>query len=237
MSGFQQIKEECLEANLALPKTGLVDLTFGNVSVADPDRRVFAIKPSGVSYTSMKVDDIVVLDYEGNVLEGVLRSSSDTPTHRHLFLHFEGVRSVVHTHSRCAVAFAQAGMDLPCLGTTHCDSFFGAVPCTRGLTTDEVASDYEWETGKVIVERFRKEGIDPLHVPAVLVRNHGPFAWGASGAKALETALALEICSDMALKTLTLRPQTPPVPWHIMEKHFLRKHGPGAYYGQKQSAE
>jgi len=227
---YQDLKEECLAANLDLPKTGLVDLTFGNVSVADPARRVFAIKPSGVSYGELRSSHIVVLDYAGKILEGDLRPSSDTPTHRHLYLNFPGIRAVVHTHSRCAVAFAQAGRDLPCLGTTHCDYFNGPVPVTRTMTPDEVAGEYEWETGTVIVERFA--GLDPLEVPAVLVRNHGPFAWGPTGAKAVETALALEIVADMALKTFALNPSAPSAPDHLLAKHFLRKHGPGAYYGQ-----
>lgn len=227
---YQSLKEECLKANLDLPKTGLVDLTFGNVSVADPERRVFAIKPSGVDYEKLAAADMVILDYEGNILEGSFRPSSDTPTHRHLYLHFPGIRSVVHTHSRSAVAFAQAGIDLPCLGTTHCDYFHGPVPVTRTMTPQEVGGEYEWETGKVIVERF--VGLNPLDVPAVLVRNHGPFAWGPSAAKAVETALALEIVADMALKTLSLNPSAAPAPPHLLEKHFTRKHGPSAYYGQ-----
>lgn len=230
MPDFQDIREECLAANLALPKTGLVDLTFGNVSVADPERGAFAIKPSGVDYDKLTAADMVVLDYEGNILEGNLRPSSDTPTHRCLFLHFPGIRSVVHTHSRSAVAFAQAGVDLPCLGTTHCDYFHGPVPVTRGMTPEEVGGEYEWETGRVIVERFA--GMNPLDVPAVLVRNHGPFAWGVSGAKAVETAQALEIVADMAIKTLAIKPAAPPAPLHLLNKHFFRKHGPSAYYGQ-----
>lgn len=231
-SAYQAIKEECLAANLDLPKTGLVDLTFGNVSVADPARRVFAIKPSGVDYSALKADDIVVLDYDGNLVEGTLRPSSDTPTHRYLYLHFEGIRAVVHTHSRSAVAFAQAGVDLPCLGTTHCDYFHGPVPVTRGMTPEEVGGEYEWETGKVIVERFA--GLNPCEVPAVLVRNHGPFAWGPTAAKAVENALALEIVADMAIKTLSILPSAPPAPTHLLDKHFFRKHGPDAYYGQKK---
>lgn len=230
MSEYQSLKEECLAANLALPKTGLVDLTFGNVSVADPERRVFAIKPSGVDYDKLTAADMVILDFDGNLVEGDLRPSSDTPTHRCLFLSFPGIRSVVHTHSRNAVAFAQAGLDLPCLGTTHCDYFHGSVPVTRTMTPEEVAGEYEWETGKVIVERFA--GLNPLDVPAVLVRNHGPFAWGPSAAKAVETALALEIVADMALKTLSLNPSAAPAPAHLLQKHFFRKHGASAYYGQ-----
>ena len=227
---FDAIKEECLAANLALPRTGLVDLTFGNVSVADPLRRVFAIKPSGVDYGKLTAADIVILDYDGKVVEGTLRPSSDAPTHRCLFLHFPGIRSVVHTHSRCAVAFAQAGAAIPCLGTTHCDYFNGPVPVTRAMTSDEVGGDYEWETGRVIVEAFT--GLNPLDVPAVLVRNHGPFAWGSSGAKAVETAQALEIVADMALKTLTINPSSFQAPAHLLDKHFFRKHGENAYYGQ-----
>jgi L-ribulose-5-phosphate 4-epimerase len=225
------LKQQCLAANLALPATGLVDLTFGNVSVADPERRVFAIKPSGVEYDKLTIDDIVVLDFDGNVVEGTLRPSSDSPTHRCLYQNFPGVRSVVHTHSRNAVAFAQAGLDLPCLGTTHCDHFHGPVPVTRAMTAAEVGGDYEWATGMAIVERFT--GLDPLAVPAVLVRHHGPFVWGASGAKAVENAMALEICAAMAIKTLALNPQAPPAPPHLLEKHFTRKHGPSAYYGQR----
>lgn len=232
MGEYQAIREECCEANRALPATGLVDLTFGNVSVADRGRRVFAIKPSGVDYDRLRPQDMVVLDFEGRVLAGELRPSSDTPTHRRLFLAFEGARAVVHTHSRRAVAFAQAGRDLPCFGTTHCDYFHGPVPVTRSLTPEEIAADYEWETGNVIVERFR--GLDPLAIPAVLVRHHGPFAWGPTGAKAVETAFALEIVAGMALDSLALRPDLAPVPAALHDKHFLRKHGPGAYYGQSK---
>ena len=227
---YTDIKEECLRANLDLPKTGLVDLTFGNVSVADPARRVFAIKPSGVRYSELEAAQIVVMDYEGTVIEGTLRPSSDTPTHRYLYLHFPGIRSVVHTHSRNAVAFAQSGFDLPCLGTTHCDYFNGLVPITRTMTPEEVGGAYEWETGKVIVERF--SGLNPLEVPAVLVRNHGPFAWGVSAAKAVEAAQALEIVADMAIKTLAVNPAATSAPMHLLAKHFFRKHGPSAYYGQ-----
>lgn len=232
MSKYAAIREECLAANLALPKTGLVDLTFGNVSVADPDLRVFAIKPSGVDYDKLSADDMVILDYDGQLIEGELRPSSDTATHRCLFLNFPGIRSVVHTHSRSAVAFAQAGKDIPCLGTTHCDYFHGPVPVTRGMTEEEVGGEYEWETGNVIVERFKTGEINPLDVPAVLVRNHGPFVWGASGSKAVETAQALEIVADMAIKSFAVNPAAPAAPNHLLDKHFFRKHGSNAYYGQ-----
>jgi len=230
---YTDLKDECLAANLELPRTGLVDLTFGNVSVADPARRVFAIKASGVGYDELSSSHIVVVDYAGNILEGGLRPSSDTPTHRALYLNFPGIGAVVHTHSRAAVAFAQAGLELPCLGTTHSDYFHGAVPVTRALSAQEVAGDYEWATGLVIVERFA--GLDPLAIPAVLVRHHGPFVWAASGAKAVETALALEIAADLALKTLALNPTAPRAPDFLLDKHFRRKHGPGAYYGQPQT--
>ena len=231
MSSYRDIQEECCEANIALPRLGLVDLTFGNVSVADPQAGVFAIKPSGVGYEGIKPEQMVVIDFEGNVVEGALRPSSDTPTHRRLFLAFQGIRAVVHTHSRAAVAFAQAGRGVPCLGTTHADYFYGEVPVTRPMTPEEIASAYEWETGNVIVERFT--GIDPLQIPAVLVQNHGPFAWGTSGVKAVETALALEVVAEMAMKSLQLNPQVQCISKALLDKHFLRKHGSTSYYGQK----
>ena len=177
MSNYDRIKAECFEANLLLPLFKLIDLTFGNVSVADPDQGVFAIKPSGVDYALLTENDIVVIDMEGQVVEGALRPSSDTPTHRRLFRAFKGVRSVVHSHSRNAVAFAQAGRGIPCLGTTHADYFYGEVPVTRPMTPEEVRSEYEWETGNVIVERFKD--LDPAEVSAVLVNGHGPFVVGA----------------------------------------------------------
>jgi L-ribulose-5-phosphate 4-epimerase len=227
---YDHLKSECCEANLLLPECGLVDLTFGNVSVCDRDLGVFAIKPSGVAYERLVPADIVVLDMDGRVVEGSLRPSSDTPTHRRLFLGFPEIRSLVHTHSRNAVAFAQAAREIPLFGTTHADYFRGPVPVTRALTESEVNSDYEWETGNVIVERFTE--INPLDIPAVLVRNHGPFAWGESGLKAIETAQALEIVADMALKTLAIDLRSASPDDFLIEKHFLRKHGTAAYYGQ-----
>jgi len=238
MSTYRDIKDECYEANLLLPEYKLIDLTFGNVSVGDPAKGVFAIKPSGVDYKTMRAEDMVVCAIaEDKVVEGKLRFSSDTPTHRRLFQAFEGIRSVVHTHSRNAVAFAQAGRGIPCLGTTHCDYFYGEVPVTRPMTADEIASAYEWETGNVIVERFQKATppLDPLQIPAVLVCSHGPFAWGPSGAKAVETAFALEIVAEMARKAMMLNPNVGPVPQSLLDKHFLRKHGATAYYGQPKS--
>jgi L-ribulose-5-phosphate 4-epimerase len=230
MSNYDRIKAECYEANLLLPEFKLIDLTFGNVSVSDPDQGVFAIKPSGVDYTKLSEKDIVVVDMEGHVVEGVLRPSSDAPTHRRLFQAFTRIRSVVHSHSRHAVAFAQAGRDIPCLGTTHADYFYGEVPVTRPMTPEEVRSGYEWETGNVIVERFKD--LDPAKVSAVLVNGHGPFVWGESGKKAVENALALEIVAEMALKTLQLDPHVLPIEKHLLDKHYLRKHGADAYYGQ-----
>jgi L-ribulose-5-phosphate 4-epimerase len=230
MSNYDRIKAECYEANLLLPEFKLIDLTFGNVSVADRKEGVFAIKPSGVDYTQLSEADILVVDMEGRVVEGVLRPSSDTPTHRRLFQAFPGIRAVVHSHSRNAVAFAQAGRGIPCLGTTHADYFYGEVPVTRPMNPEEVRSAYEWETGNVIVERFR--GIDPAEISAVLVHGHGPFVWGPSGKKAVENALALEIIAEMALKTLQLDPHALSIEKHLLDKHYLRKHGADAYYGQ-----
>jgi L-ribulose-5-phosphate 4-epimerase len=230
MSSYREIKEECYEANLLLPEHKLIDLTFGNVSVADPARGVFAIKPSGVDYSVLQSNDMVIVDFEGRIVEGPLRPSSDTPTHRRLFQAFQGIRAVVHTHSRNAVAFAQAGREIPCLGTTHADYFYGSVPVTRMMTAQEIESAYEWETGNVIVERFKD--LDPTQICAVLVQSHGPFAWGPSGKKAVENALALEVIAEMAMKALQLNPNAPPIPQSLLDKHFLRKHGAAAYYGQ-----
>lgn len=230
----QAIRHECSEANRRLPATGLVDLTFGNVSVIDRTAGVFAIKPSGVDYADLTPEQMVIVNLEGEIVEGNLRPSSDTPTHRHLYRSFPEIASVVHTHSRNAVAFAQALRPIPCFGTTHADHFRGAVPVTRFMTEAEIAGDYEWETGKVIVETF--ENLNPLDCPAVLVAGHGPFAWGASAAKALEYALALEICAEIALKTLALNPSIKTLPRALLEKHFFRKHGSSAYYGQPSSS-
>lgn len=233
MSRFQTIRQECLEANQQLPRSGLVDLTFGNVSIADREAGAFAIKPSGVDYNALSSEDIVVLSIEtGEVLAGQLRPSSDTPTHRRLFQAFTEIRSVVHTHSRNAVAFAQAERGIPCFGTTHADYFHGEVPCTRPMTPEEVTGDYEWNTAEVIIERFRELKVEPSSMPAVLVNRHGPFVWSSSGAKAVETALALEICAEMAWKALQLNPDARPIPHHLLDKHFFRKHGDSAYYGQ-----
>jgi L-ribulose-5-phosphate 4-epimerase len=227
---YQAIQEECYEANMQLPNFGLVDLTFGNVSVVDRATGVFGIKPSGVDYSRLKPEDIVLIDLDGRQVSGALRPSSDTPTHRRLFQAFTAIRSVVHTHSRNAVSFAQAGKPIPCFGTTHADYFYGEVPVTRPMSPQEIQSAYEWETGNVIVERFAD--LDPEQVSAVLVHGHAPFSWGPSGPKAVENALALEIIAEMAIKALQINPAAQPISQHLLDKHFLRKHGPGAYYGQ-----
>lgn len=236
MSAYQEIREICCAANRRLPELGIVDLTFGNVSVADRSAGVFAIKPSGVDYAELRPEDIVVLLIESEagdgVVEGNLRPSSDTPTHRRLLQAFSNAGAVVHTHSRHAVAWAQAGRDLPCMGTTHADYFAGSVPVTRIMTPEEVEQDYEWNTAEVIVERFRLAGLNPDEVPAVLVRGHGPFVWGPNAKKAVENAYALEVIAEMTLKARMLAPVESTLPSHVHKKHFSRKHGPRAYYGQ-----
>ncbi len=227
------LREEAYAANRQLGASGLVDLTFGNASVFDPEAAVFAIKPSGVAYEALTPGKMVLVDLDGRVVEGKLRPSSDTPTHRRLFQAFAGVRCVVHTHSRHAVAFAQAGRPIPCLGTTHADFFNGAVPVTRPLSKAEIAQAYEWNTGEVIVEALR--GREPLDVPAALVWRHGPFVWGPAGPKTVETAFALELVAEMAWHTLTLAPKREEIEPELLDRHFHRKHGPGATYGQADS--
>lgn len=227
----QELKQRVLEANLALKKHGLVILTWGNVSMRDKDSGEIVIKPSGVSYDTMTADDMVVLDIEGHVLEGSLRPSSDTPTHLVLYQRYPDIGGVVHTHSTYATAWAQAAKDLPCFGTTHADSFYGSIPCTRALTEEEIQGEYEKETGNVIAETF--SGRDPMHTPGVLVRAHGPFAWGRDAESAVENAVILEEVARMACLTLQINPDAPGAGQALMDKHFLRKHGPNAYYGQK----
>lgn len=225
------IREAACAANRLLPRFGLVDITFGNVSVLDRQAGVFAIKPSGVDYEALTPADMVLVDMHGKKIEGALNPSSDTPTHARLYQVFGDAGAVVHTHSRHATAFAQAGKPIPCFGTTHADYFHGEVPVTRSMSAEEIAEAYEWETGNVIAECFAT--LDPKAIPAVLVRHHGPFVWGPTGEKAVETALALEICAQMAREALSLNPSLRPIPSSLHDKHFLRKHGKTAYYGQK----
>jgi L-ribulose-5-phosphate 4-epimerase len=230
-----ELKEAVWKANLELARSGLVILTFGNVSGIDRRRGIIAIKPSGVAYDIMKADDIVLVDLEGRVVEGWLHPSADTPTHCEIYKAFEEVGGVAHAHSPYATMFAQARREIPCLGTTHADAFHGPVPISRLLQEPEVAERYEQNTGKVIVERFA--GLDPAALPAVLVAGHGPFTWGATPAAAVETALVLELTAKMAFGSMALDPGLGPLDAHIQDKHFSRKHGPDAYYGQKKENE
>lgn len=234
MSIYSELKREAYEANIALPKHGLINLTFGNASAVDRDRGVFAIKPSGVGYDDLRPKDMVVMDLDGERVEGALNPSSDTPTHRRLLLAFPDIGGVVHTHSSHATAFAQAGRAIPIFGTTHADYFNGEVPVTRKMTVEEIASAYEWETGNVIVECIGNN--DPLDFPGVLVNRHAPFTWGRTVAKAVETAVAVECIAQMAIMSLQLDPSLNQIEPELLRKHFRRKHGRDAYYGQKQSS-
>jgi len=228
---LEELKREAYEANLALPQQGLINLTFGNASAIDRDRGIFAIKPSGVDYAELTPDMMVLVDLEGNQVEGDLRPSSDTPTHRRLFIAFQSIGGIVHTHSTHATSFAQAGRRVPPFGTTHADYFYGDIPVTRKMTPAEIGDGaYEWETGNVIVETFAD--LDPADYPAVLVNRHAPFTWGATVAKAVEIAVAVECIAHMALLSLQLEPQLLPIEPELLDQHFKRKHGPGAYYGQ-----
>lgn len=231
---LEQLKQEVCRANLLLKEYGLITLTWGNASAISEDNRYVVIKPSGVSYDEMTADMMVVTDLEGNVVEGDLRPSSDLPTHLELYRNYPQIRSVVHTHSRWATATAQAEVGLPCYGTTHADHFYGTVPCTRHLTEQEIKTDYELNTGKVIVETFKELDLDPEAVPAVLVCKHGPFTWGKTAEKAVENAVVLEECAYMGYICATLPGGKPePAPQVLQDKHYFRKHGAGAYYGQK----
>ena len=231
---LDDLKRQVLEANLALPKHNLVTLTWGNVSAVDREKGVFVIKPSGVDYTVMTADDMVVVSIEtGEVVEGNKKPSSDTPTHRLLYRSFPTIGGIVHTHSRHATIWAQAGQSIPATGTTHADYFYGAIPCARHLTTEEIDEDYEKNTGKVIIEELTKRNINPVHVPGIICASHGPFTWGKDAAQAVYHAVVLEEVAKMAVYTRQIKPDAAPAPQNIQDKHFLRKHGPNAYYGQK----
>ena len=231
---LEKLKEQVYLANMELPKRGLVTYTWGNVSGIDREKGLFVIKPSGVDYDLLKPDDMVVMDLQGNKVEGELNPSSDTKTHLVLYNAFPGIGGIVHTHSPYAVAWAQAGEDLPCYGTTHADYFYGSVPCARHLTQEELDEDYERNTGITIVETFREWGIDPKAVPAVLCYSHGPFTWGKDADQAVYHSVVLEECAKMGIFTRVLNPHAAPAPQRMLDKHYLRKHGPNAYYGQKK---
>ncbi|MDD2436163.1 MAG: L-ribulose-5-phosphate 4-epimerase [Massilibacteroides sp.] len=226
----EDLKKKVYEANLALVEHGLVIFTWGNVSAIDRKKGIIVIKPSGISYETMKPEDMVVLDLQGNIIEGKLKPSSDTPTHLVLYKAFSEIGGIVHTHSTYATAWAQAGKDIPSIGTTHADYFYEAIPCTRQMTKEEVEGEYEKETGNVIVERFEK--INSAFVPGVLVENHGPFAWGKNAEEAVHNAVVMEQVAKMAYLSFSINPNLT-MNKHLIEKHFNRKHGPNAYYGQK----
>lgn len=230
---LERLKEEIYEANMELPRRGLVTYTWGNVSGIDRERGLFVIKPSGVAYEALRPSDLVVLDLEGNCVEGSLRPSSDTPTHLALYQAFPALGGIVHTHAPFSTAWAQAGRGIPCYGTTHADYFYGEIPCARNLTPEEIAEGYERNTGLVIVETFKEKGLNPSYVPAVLCKNHGPFTWGKDGAEAVHNAVVLEEIAKMNLMTELLNPSGDKLtPQAMLDKHFERKHGANAYYGQ-----
>ncbi len=229
---LEELKEKVCRANLMLPAHGLVTFTWGNVSEIDREKGLFVIKPSGVSYEEMKPEDMVVVDLDGNKVEGDLNPSSDTPTHLELYKAFPECGGIVHTHSSWATSFAQACKGIPAFGTTHADYFYGEIPATRLMTKEEIEGAYEKNTGLVIIETFKSRGIDPAAVPAVLVSNHGPFAWGTDAFNAVHNAVVLEEVAKMALRAMQLNPGLPSISQAILDKHYLRKHGANAYYGQ-----
>ena len=227
---LENIKQQVFKANLTLPRSGLVKLSWGNVSQIDRNTGYIVIKPSGINYETMTPEDMVVVDLDGNVIEGNLSPSSDLPTHIELYKAFSDIGGVTHTHSNWATIFSQAGISIPALGTTHADAFYGSVPVTRRLTTQEINGEYEKETGRVIVETFNK--LDPESIPAVLVNSHGPFTWGKDASKSVENAIILEEVAMMAWHTLMLNNKVD-FQQELLDKHYFRKHGPNAYYGQK----
>jgi L-ribulose-5-phosphate 4-epimerase len=233
MDAYKTLREEAFEANLEIKKQNLAIYTWGNVSAFDSGRGVFAIKPSGVPYDKLTPESMVVVDLEGNIVEGKLNPSSDTKTHQVLYREFTNIKGITHTHSPYAVAWAQARKSVPVFGTTHADHGTEEVPCTEYMNEEAVKNNYELETGNLIVETFKKRGLNPAHVNMVLVAGHGPFTWGNSAAQSVYHAAVLEEVCKMALFTLTLDPMAKPLPEYIIRKHWERKHGPGAYYGQK----
>ena len=231
---FCELKEKVWKANLLLPKYGLVTFTWGNVSEVDREAGVIAIKPSGVAYEDLRPEDMVILDLEtGKKVEGKYNPSSDTPTHLELYRAFSGVGGIVHTHSSQATSFAQAGVGIAAYGTTHGDYFYGEIPCTDAMTPEAIAGEYEKETGTIIIDTFRARNIDPMQVPAVLVKSHGPFAWGKDAMEAVHNSVVLEEVAAMNFRTLLINPAITPMQKELLDKHYLRKHGADAYYGQK----
>ncbi|MCD8084473.1 MAG: L-ribulose-5-phosphate 4-epimerase [Clostridiales bacterium] len=228
---LEELKKKVYEANMELPKRGLITYTWGNVSGIDREAGLFVIKPSGVDYDKLRPEDMVVMDLQGNRVEGTLNPSSDTPTHVELYKAFSEIGGIVHTHSPYAAAWAQAGRSLPCYGTTHADYFYGEIPCARNLTPEEIEDGYEKNTGTVIIEAFR--GKNPAYVPAVLCKNHGPFTWGKDAAEAVHNAVVLEEVAKMNFMTEIINPHAETTPQCMQDKHFMRKHGPNAYYGQR----
>ncbi len=229
---LEELKIKVYEANMELPKRGLVTYTWGNVSAIDRATKLFVIKPSGVDYDTMSPDDMVVMDLEGNKVEGKYKPSSDTPTHLELYRRYEEIGGIVHTHSPEATSWAQAGRSIPLYGTTHADYFYGEIPCARSLTPEEINGEYERNTGLVIIETFDERGLNPMYTPGVLCTNHGPFTWGKDAAEAVHNAVVLEEVAKMALKTELINPDVKVAPDCIRDKHFCRKHGENAYYGQ-----
>ena len=230
---LENLKKEVCRANLLLKEYGLITLTWGNVSAISEDGKYVVIKPSGVSYDEMTPDMMVVTDLDGKVVDGDLRPSSDLDTHLELYSNYPEIKSVVHTHSRWATATAQAELSIDCYGTTHADHFYGTIPCTRHLSAEEIATDYELNTGKVIVETLNSLNIDPMAVPAILVCKHGPFTWGKNAQKAVENAVVLDECAYMSFISKMLNENVKPAPQELQDKHYFRKHGANAYYGQK----
>ena len=229
---LEELKKLVLEANLLLPKYGLVTFTWGNVSAIDRESGLVAIKPSGVPYEGMTADDMVVVDLNGVVVEGKWRPSSDTPTHVELYKAFPEIGGICHTHSSYATSWAQSGRSVPCYGTTHADYFYGDIPCLRCLTKDEIEDAYERNSGTLIVSEFARLKFDPIAMPAVLLKNHGPFTWGKDATAAVHNAVVLEECAKMAYRTEQITPSVQPAPQELLDKHYLRKHGKNAYYGQ-----
>jgi L-ribulose-5-phosphate 4-epimerase len=229
---LEQLKKDVYEANIELQKKGMVIYTWGNVSGIDRERGLVVIKPSGVDYDTMKAEDMTVVDLDGNIVEGKYKPSSDTPTHLVIYKTYPEIGGVVHTHSTWAVTFAQAGMSIPAFGTTHADYFFGDIPCTRDLTKEEIDEAYEMNTGNVIIETIGKN--DPMAIPGIIVKNHGPFAWGKTPQNSVYNAVVMDKVAEMAYKTLMLNPTVKRVPQYLLDKHYYRKHGPNAYYGQNK---